>query len=119
MSKLASRIEKLERRQPVRKVPRGDTALAEWALDSLFPSKRVEGEDVPQREPSEDEPSPFLVFLKMARSGEIERELKRRELLPAESEPEPEEPRLTPTQKVPCEEQVFYGHETVPPQERE
>jgi hypothetical protein len=82
MSKLASRIEKLERRTPGRKVPRDDAALVEWALDSLFPSKRLASEGVREHTPVEGEPSPFLVFLKLVRSGEIQRELERRGLRP-------------------------------------
>ena len=35
MSKLASRIEKLERRTPARKVPRNDEELVAWAFSHL------------------------------------------------------------------------------------
>ena len=82
MSKLASRIEKLERRKPARKVPSNDADLATWALESLFSS--------PQSEPTpvDGAPSPYLVFLQLIRSGEIEKEMIRRGIpLPPEDGP--------------------------------
>jgi hypothetical protein len=80
---IASRLEKLERRTPARKVPRNDEDLAAWAIDQLFHS--TPRTDEPVRDGG---PSPFLIFLKMVRSGEIEREVERRRGLskPAELE---------------------------------
>jgi hypothetical protein len=84
MSKLASRIEKLERRKPARKVPRNDEDLAAWALHSLFSSTPRTG-DVHV----DGEPSPYLVFLNLVKSGAIEREMERRGLKLDEDEPVP------------------------------
>jgi hypothetical protein len=82
---IASRLEKLERRKPARKVPRNDEDLAAWALDRLFPSTPRGDEPVHV----DSEPSPYLVFLRLVKSGEIAREMERRGLKLDEDEPAP------------------------------
>src|SRR6266511_4829545 len=84
MSKLASRIKRLERRQPARKIPSDESALALWAISSLFPSKPQTDEPVYV----DCAPSPYLVFLDLVKSGELEREMVRRGIpMPPEDEP--------------------------------
>jgi hypothetical protein len=82
---IASRLEKLERKQPARKIPRNEEEQVLWALDALFPST-----------PRGDEPvhvggesSPYLVFLRLVKSGELQREMERRGLKLDEDEPAP------------------------------
>lgn len=83
MSSIASRLEKLERKQPTRKVPSDDSALGTWAIESLFPS-------TPQTESTlvDGDLSPYTIFLHLVKSGELAAEAKRRGLpLPPEDEP--------------------------------
>ncbi len=84
MSKLASRIERLERRTPARKIPSDDSALALWAIESLFPSQRTGDEPTTY---IDGEPSPYLVFLDLVKSGAVAAEAKRRGILFEKDEP--------------------------------
>jgi hypothetical protein len=83
MSKLTSRIERLERRQPAKKVPSNDEDIVAWALNSLFPS-------TPQAEPTpvDGASNPYLVFLQLIRSDEFASECARRGF-PLESDAPP------------------------------
>jgi hypothetical protein len=84
---LASRLEKLEKRKP-KKIPLDDEGIVTWALAALFPPKPQTEEPVYL----DGEPSPYLVFLKLVQSHELERESLRRGIpLPPEEPPAWEE----------------------------